>query len=424
MRLSKDIIKVIQDKDLEFDSISHELLVRTGYVDQVASGIYTWLTPGLRVIEKIEKIIREELDALGSLEIAMPSLHPASLWQQSGRWDSVDVLYKLKSRYGDKDYVLGASHEEIVTPLATKYIKSYRDLPLSLYQIGTKYRDEARAKSGVLRGMEFRMKDMYSFHDSQEDLDRYYQKVKEAYLQIFRRIGLDDVKVTEASGGDFSKKHSHEFTVLTPAGEVEIVYCESCSFAQNHEVVSKALESCPDCGDSVKTGKAIEIANIFDLGTSFSKNFELTYTNDKGTNKPVYMGCYGIGITRLVGAVVELHNDDEGIAWPESVAPYHVHLANLTAKTTPFGDLVYRTLQAEGITVLYDDREQVSPGEKIDSIRSDGTPAAPDRVGAQWGYDRAQRTQWRTYPQATLARRSYKAKRIFLELIWGFVYLR
>lgn len=365
MRLSKDIIKTIQDKDIEYDSVSNELLVRAGYVDQVASGIFTWLTPGLRVLEKVEQIVHEELRELGAVEISMPNLHPDELWTQTGRWDSVDVLYKLKSRHGEKEYALGASHEEIVTPLAAKYINSYKDLPLSLYQIGTKYRDEARAKSGVLRGREFRMKDMYSFHTSQEDLDAYYEKVKAVYLKIFERMELRDVKVTEASGGDFSKKHSHEFNVLTPAGEVDLIYCESCPFAQNEEVANTGLEKCPDCGDKVARSKAIEIANIFDLGTQFSDAFELTHIDISGRRSPVFMGCYGIGTTRLVGALVELSYDDNGIIWPEPIAPFHVHLANLTEKTASFGDLVYRTLQSEGITVLYDDRASVSAGEKL-----------------------------------------------------------
>ena len=203
MKFTQTYINSIKADAKDYDSISHAMLVQAGFIDQVASGVYTFLPPGQRVLRKIENVVRQEMNAIGAEEILMPTLHPKALWEQSNRWGNVDVLYTLKSRHGP-EYALSASAEEVVTPLAKKYIASYKDLPLALYQISQKFRDEARAKSGILRGREFRMKDLYSFHASQEDLNQFYQKVSQAYLKVFQRCGLDDVKITEASGGDFS----------------------------------------------------------------------------------------------------------------------------------------------------------------------------------------------------------------------------
>ena len=374
MRISQNYIKSIKDTAREFESVNHELLTRAGFIDQVASGIFTILPAGDRVLKKIEAIIRNEMNEIGALEIRMPSLHPKSLWEQTERWNSVDILFKVNSRHS-YEYALGASHEEIVTPLAKKYIKSYRDLPLALYQIGTKFRDEPRPKSGILRGREFGMKDLYSFHAHQQDLDAYYQKVSDAYIKIFQTCGFTDIKITEASGGDFSKKHSHEFNVLTPAGEVNLVYCGACSFAQNEEVIQGNLKKCPLCGSSdVKTDKAVEIGNIFDLHTRFSNSFKLTYVDKNGENRPIVMGCYGIGITRLLGAIVEVYHKDDLIQWPLSVTPFHAQLINLSKHDSSYADLIYRTLKAEGFDILYDDREDVSAGEKFMTSELIGSP--------------------------------------------------
>jgi len=374
MKISQGYIKTIKDAAKEFDSKSHELLVRAGFIDQVASGIYALLPPGDRVLRKIEDIIRQGMRSVGAEEVRLPSLQPKKLWETTDRWNHVDILFKVASQHG-QEYALGPTHEEIITPLAQKYIESYRDLPLALYQIGTKFRDEARAKSGILRGREFGMKDMYSFHADQKDLVAYYKKVTHAYTKIFKQCGFADVKITEASGGDFTKKHSHEFNVITPAGEVDLVYCDKCDFTQNDELINKELKKCPSCGSSgIQKNKAIEIGNIFDLHTKFSDSFKLTYTDDKGVNQPVIMGCYGIGTTRLLGAVVEVHHDDKGIIWPESITPFHAHLVNLVKDDTAYADLVYRTLTSEGLDIIYDDRLDCSAGEKFATADLIGAP--------------------------------------------------
>ncbi len=294
-------------KNVPGDAVTanHKYLLQAGYIDQLSAGIFTWLPLGLRVLRNVERVIREEMNAIGGQEVGMPALIQKTNWTQTGRWENVDVLFKTKSQT-DKEYGLGFSHEEVVTPLAAQFIHSYRDLPLFIYQIQTKFRDELRAKSGILRGREFGMKDLYSFHVSEADLHSYYETVKAAYMKIFARLGLHRVKIAEASGGSFTKKNSHEFNVLTPAGEVDLLYCQNCSFAHNAEITDKkAGETCPKCKKGTLTsGKAIEVGNIFDLGPKFARDFNVSFTDTEGNKKTAVMGCYGIGTTRLVGTIV------------------------------------------------------------------------------------------------------------------------
>lgn len=364
----------------DVESINARLLIQAGFVDQVMAGVYSWLPLGLRVLRNVERIVREEMGALGGQEVLLPSLHPKTNWEQTGRWNSVDVLYKVKDS-SEREFALGPTHEEIVTPLAKKYIQSYRDLPRFLFQIQTKFRDEPRAKSGVLRGREFGMKDLYSFHRDEKDLHEFYPKAIDGYKKLFSRCGLD-VVVTEAAGGAFTKKHSHEFHVLTPAGEDRLLICEdrTCGFAQNAEIsIAKAGENCPICGrGKVLAEKGIEAGNIFDLGTKFSEAFDLKYLDENGEQKLVYMGCYGIGTTRLVGSIVEAHHDEHGMIWPESVAPYRVHLVLIARGEQPevrgAADDLYRKLQAMGVEVLYDDRPDVSAGAKLADADLIGCP--------------------------------------------------
>lgn len=362
----------------QFESISHELLIKGGYINQVSSGIYSYLPLGKRVLTNIEKIIRQELNLIGAQEIMMPLLHPKNLWQKTDRWNTVEILFKTKSRF-DQEYCLAPTHEEVVTPLAKEYIKSYRDLPLALYHITEKFRDEPRPKSGILRGKEFGMKDLYSFHASKEDFASYYQTVIKAYLKIFQRLGFPQVKITEASGGSFTKKFSHEFNVITPAGEVDLIYCSSCSFAQNKEITQlKIGDECPECKqDKLKNDKAIEIGNIFDLGTKFCEHFDFKYVNQNGQSDYPIMGCYGIGTSRLLGTIVEFCNDEKGIIWPESVTPFQVHLIGLDLKDEQTRYKCYncynRLLKA-GIDVLFDDREDVTAGEKFADADLIGIP--------------------------------------------------
>jgi len=366
--LYSKIFSKTQKETKKYEAKNHELLVKAGFIDQVAAGIYTILPLGKRVLTKIENIIRNEMEKIGALEIEMPLLHPKILWEKTKRWQSVDVLFKTKSQYG-QEYCLAPTHEETVTPLVKKFLKSGKDLPIALFHITKKFRDEPRPKSGILRGREFGMKDLYSFHKDKDDLRKYYQKVIDAYLNIFRRCGLTNIKITEASGGSFTKKFSHEFNVLTEAGELDLIYCSSCQFAQNQEIaVKKEGDRCPKCQALLKKGKAIEVGNIFDLEDRFSKPFDLKFKDDKGKEHYVIMGCYGIGTTRLMGAIVEVSHDENGIIWPKEVAPYILHLVGLNLDDYDVKKRCYnyyQRLKEEGVEILFDDRENVSSGEKL-----------------------------------------------------------
>ncbi len=360
-----------------YESINATLLIKAGYIDQLAAGIYTLLPLGLKVLKKIENIIREEMNKIGAIEILMPLLHPKSNWETTNRWQTVEVLFKTTSQYG-QDYGLAPTHEEIITPLVKKFLKSEKDLPLAIYHISTKFRDEPRPKSGILRGREFGMKDLYSFHLNKEDLEKYYKKVIDAYLKIFNRCGLTDIKITEASGGSFTKKYSHEFNVITPAGEVDLIYCSKCTFAQNQEISQlKENDQCPKCKNKLKNDKAIEVGNIFDLGTRFSEDFDLCINDKSGKKIFLTMGCYGIGTTRLIGAIVEIYHDANGIIWSESISPFKFHLIGLDLNDNEVykkANKLYERLINNNIEVLFDDRQDVSPGEKFKDADLIGIP--------------------------------------------------
>jgi len=370
MLQSKLFYKTTKEISGEEKSINAQLLVRAGFVDKLMAGVYTYLPLGLRVLEKIKDIIREEMNAIGGQEILMPALTPKENWAQTGRWNAIDVLFKLKGA-GEREYALGSTHEEIVTPLVKKIVNSYKDLPLYVYQIQDKFRDEPRAKSGLLRGREFSMKDLYSFHKDEADLDSYYETVKQSYLKIFNRCGLEAI-VAEASGGTFSK-YSHEFQVLTENGEDTIYYCKKCFYAQNKEVSEyREGDRCPKCSGEIKEGKAIEVGNIFKLKTKFSEAFDLSFIDRDGKKKLAVMGCYGIGPSRVMGAIVEVRHDDKGIIWPDKVAPCGIHLIAIFGKDKATNKKIqkkslelHESLQKEGFDVLYDDREDASAGVKL-----------------------------------------------------------
>ncbi len=368
--------KTLRQPPKEADTINHKLLTQAGFVDQLMAGVYSYLPLGLRVLRRIENIVREEMDQIGGQEVLMPILHPGEIWKVTGGWDKIDILFKIKSRTG-KDYALGQSEEEVVTPLVMSRVNTYKDLPLSVYQIHWKYRDELRAKSGILRGREFFMKDMYSFHESQEDFLKYYEVVKKAYLKIYEKMGLT-AKVTEASGGSFSEKISYEFMVLTDAGEDEIIYCPSCDFCINTEIADvKVGDSCHRCGKAnLEKAKASEVGNVFDLGQKYGKDFDLGFLDKDGKKQFPFMGCYGLGISRVMGVLVEKFHDERGIIWPEAVAPFQVHLVGLDLddqKIKAEAEKVYKLLQAEGIEVLFDDRE-ASAGAKFADADLIGIP--------------------------------------------------
>ncbi len=367
MRQSQLFTRARHESPADEVSKNAQLLIRAGFVHKEMAGVYSYLPLGLRVLTKIENIIRQEMDAIGGQEIRMATLHPSELWKQTGGWDAVDVLFKIESRT-EKQYALGQSEEEIVTPIAQEYIPSYKDLPVAIYQIGQKYRDELRAKSGVMRGREFGMKDMYSFHESQADFDRFYEIVKASYLKAFARCGLM-AKVTEASGGAFSEKLSYEFMALTEAGEDDILYCEACTHCANVEVAKEHEgDTCPKCGKrTLQKARAAEVGNVFDLGQKYPKAFGFTYKDKEGGTQTPVMGCYGFGTSRLVGTIVETFADERGMVWPASVAPFALHLVSLGKgddEVSATADALYAELTEAGVEVLYDDRG-MSVGQKF-----------------------------------------------------------
>jgi len=353
------------------ESINHKLLVRGGFIDQLMAGSWTLLPLGFRVVQKINNIIREELDKTGAQELLMPLLHPKEIWNETGRWDSAkDVMYQFEKE--KKEYALSFTHEEIVVDLIRKHQVSPKDFPIKIYHFSTKFRHELRAKSGILRGREFLMKDLYSAHTTEEDMLKYYQEVIEAYKKIFKRLSLD-VKVVEASGGVFTNKHSHEFQVLTPVGEDTIYYCDLCDFAQNDEIAKeKEGDKCPNCKKgTIKVSKAIEVGNIFPLGTIYSEKMGALYSDSNGAKHPLWLASYGIGPTRLLGTLVEIYNDDKGIIWPKNVAPYQVYLISLQKDKE--AEEIYGKLEDAAIEVLYDDRD-VAPGQKFADADLIGIP--------------------------------------------------
>lgn len=375
MRLSQSFAKPLRQAPADATTVNHALLVQAGFVDQLMAGVYSYLPLGLRVLRNIEEIVRQEMNNIGGQELLMPVLHPKENWQKTGGWDSIDVLFKLTSR-ADREYALGQSEEEVVTPLVLPHIESYKDLPVAVYQIHWKFRDELRSKSGILRGREFLMKDMYSFHTDQKDFDRFYEQSKRAYLRVYERLGLT-AKVTEASGGDFTEKVSYEFMVLTDAGEDDILFCEKCDFCVNVEIAKeKEGATCPRCGKGkLEQARASEVGNVFDLGQKYTKDFKLAFTGEDGKKENPIMGCYGLGISRLMGVIVEKFHDDNGIIWPESVAPYAAHLLNLGGDddVKSAAEKLYDELQAAGVEVLYDDREE-SAGVKFADADLIGIP--------------------------------------------------
>ncbi len=374
MRVSKLAFQPTKNPPADADAKNHQLLVQAGYVRQLMAGVYTYTPLGLKVLNNIRQIIRQEMNQVGGQEILMPMLHPKKNWQQSGGWDKIDVLFKLKSRTG-RPYALGQSHEEVITPLVKEIIQSYRDLPLALYQIHWKFRDELRSKSGILRGREFEMKDMYSWHETQQDFEQFYDQVKRSYISAFQQVGLT-AKVTEASGGSFSDKISYEFMVLTDAGEDDIYYCPNCDYCVNQEIAQqKAGQTCPNCEEeTLKAAKAAEVGNVFDLGQKYCRDFDLTFMDQDGQHHHPIMGCYGWGTTRTMGVIVEKYNDEHGIIWPRSVAPFDIYFINI-GKDPSQATQVYQQLQALGYSVLWDDRSDETPGSKFMQADLLGIPA-------------------------------------------------
>lgn len=381
MKYSSLFAKSHKEAPHEAESANARYLLQAGFIDQLMAGVYSYLPLGLRTLQNIQAIIREEMNAIGGQEVLLPALQPKEPWEVTGRWENPgpEIMFQFKGA-GDRDFGLGWTHEEIIAPLIQEYVKSYKDLPVSVYQIQDKFRNELRAKSGILRGREFNMKDLYSFHADIEDMDRYYEEVKAAYGRVFERCGVRAL-VTEAGGGDFSPL-SHEFQMPTEAGEDVIFVNQAGDYAWNKEIVPDLKDGgeAPDGSGPVKETKAIEVGNIFKLGTKFTEPIGFTYTDPKGKKQPVYMCSYGIGPSRLLGAIVEAHHDDRGMKWPLAVAPFAVHIVHLKSKDKDAdarikrsAGEIYDALEDDGIAVIWDDTD-ASPGEKLGNADLFGMP--------------------------------------------------
>lgn len=358
-------------KEVPSDEVSRnaELLIRGGFIHKEMAGVYSYLTLGLRVLNKIENIIREEMNAIGGQEIIMTTLQKKEIWEKVGRWDDnvVDVWFKTKLKDG-VDLGLGFTHDEQLVNLLTEYVQSYKDLPLYVYQIQTKFRNELRSKSGIMRGREFVMKDLYSFTRNQEDLDKFYEEVKKSYMKVFERCGIGHrTYITFASGGTFSQ-YSHEFQTISEAGEDTIYLEENKNIALNEEIINEdVLKELGIEKKNLVAKKSIEVGNIFKQSTKFTDPFDLRFQDENGERQSIFMGGYGIGVTRLMGTIVEVLSDEKGIIWPEEVAPFRVHLLALGESSSVLekAEEIYRTLLEKNIEVLFDDRSGISPGEKF-----------------------------------------------------------
>ena len=373
MRQSQLFSKTRKEAPKDAESVNHKLLVRGGFIDQLMAGSWTLLPLGWRVVTKINQIIREEMNNVGGQEMLMPLLHPKSIWGETGRWGSSEenplgakeIMYQFQDSRG-KEYALSFTHEEIVMDLLRKNITSYADLPVYVYHFSTKFRNEPRAKSGILRGREFMMKDAYSAHTSEKDLMDYYEKMKIAYAKIFKRLGFK-IRITEASGGVFTTNHTHEFQVVALTGEDTIYICDKCEWGLNQEIFKgKEGDSCPSCKKGkIQKAKSIEVGNIFPLGTWYAERMRVYYTDKDGKKKPVWFGSYGIGPTRVMGTLVEVSHDEKGIIWNKIISPFDVHLVELKTENLKLKtEEIYNKLRGAGIDVLWDDRE-VPAGEKF-----------------------------------------------------------
>lgn len=365
MKYSEVFPKTKREAPKDAATANHKYLVRAGFVDQLLAGSWTLLPLGWRVATKIENIIREELNAIGCQEMLLPLMHPKEIWNETGRWDSCEeVMYKLKDSR-EKDFVLSFTAEEIMMDVIRKNIQSYKDLPIKIYQFSTKFRNEARPTGGVLRGREFLMKDLYSAHATEEDLKEFYEKVSDAYIRIFERIGFE-VYTTEAAGGVFTSGHTREFQVVTDVGEDTIYVRPGTRMAINKEVFEGK-----DSEYEVK--RSVEVGNIFPFGNEkYAEMMNGAFTDKDGAKKLVYFASYGIGITRLMGTAVEVWHDDKGIIWPKCIAPFQVHLIDI--KSPEKGAEIYEKLQKAGIEVLWDETDR-GAGEKFADADLIGIPA-------------------------------------------------
>jgi len=379
MRYSQIIGKTKKDAPKDEESISAQLLLRGGFIHKEIAGVYTYLPLGLRVLNKIVQIIREEMEAIDGQEMSLTALQNPEVWKKTGRYDDgvVDIWFKTKFKNGTET-CLAITHEEPLTNLMVQQINSYKDLPLYAFQFQTKFRNEMRAKGGLLRVREFLMKDLYSFDKTKEDHEKYYERAKQAYIKIWERLGIgDETYITFASGGSFSK-FSHEFQTVCETGEDTIYLDKKKKIAINKEVYNdEVLAELEIDKNNLEEVRAIEVGNIFPLGTKFSDALGLSYTDEDGEKKPVIMGSYGIGPGRVLATIVELRNDEKGIVWPENISPYKVMLVGLNLENEEVkkqAEELYEKLISLGIEVLYDDRKDVTAGQKFADCDLVGIP--------------------------------------------------
>ncbi len=372
MYQSKLFTKTRKEAPADEVSKNAQLLIRAGFVYKEMAGVYAYLPLGFRVVEKIKNIVREEMNNIESSELIMTALQRKSVWEQTTRWsdDVVDVWFKTKLK-DETEVGLGWSHEEPIVEMLKQYVQSYKDLPISVYQFQTKLRNELRAKSGIMRGREFVMKDMYSFHANKEDLENYYKKTIEAYKRAYDRFGIgSDTYVTFASGGAFTK-FSHEFQTVCEAGEDVIYLHREKNIAINEEVIDSAVEELGISREELEKVKTAEVGNIFNFGTQKTDEMELYFKDSEGSKQSLYIGSYGIGITRVMGVIVEKFSDEKGIVWPEAIAPFKVHIISLGKNEE--AEELYKKLTSQGIEVLLDDRD-VSAGVKLGDSDLIGIP--------------------------------------------------
>jgi len=345
----------------------HKIAIKGGYIYQTFQGGYTLTPLGWRVIKNIEEIIRQEMNAIDGQEILMPVVGGADLWRRTGRYDVIDCLVKFRGRNGT-DYVINPTHEEIVVDFVKSVLETYRQMPFMVYQIQGKFRDELRARAGLVRTREFIMKDAYSFHETWQDLQKYYERCWDAYNKLFRRCGLKNFVVVESSTGDMGGKIAHEFQLINEMGEDTIFICDECGYKCNKELVNNDTAICPKCGAKMRIVRGIEIGNIFQLGTFYSDSMDLTYMASDGTQKRPIMGCYGIGVGRAMAAILEESSDENGPVWNMETAPFAVHVIGIGTKDNNYAlDLaqaIHDELVESGIETILDNRD-IRAGEKF-----------------------------------------------------------
>ena len=384
MLFSKLLLPTLKDAPQEAEVISHKLMLRAGMVRKVASGIYTWLPLGLKVLRKIENIVREEMDNSGAQEVLMPMVQPKELWNETNRWEKMGPeLLRIQDRH-ERDFCLGPTHEEVITDLIRNNVKSYKELPLNIYQIQTKFRDEVRPRYGVMRGREFLMKDSYSFNIDEACLEETYLAMRDTYKKVLERMGLE-YKIVSADSGAIGGDASEEFHVLAETGEDTIAVSNSSEYAINTELLLKEGEDIsslegkpsPDGEGIIEIKKGIEVGHIFQLGKVYAEDMKANVLNNEGKASTLYMGCYGIGVSRLVAATIEQNNDDKGIIWPQSVAPFDINIIAIgfqkDEKIAKASNSLYKELTNMGYDVLLDDRKD-GYGTKIKDSELIGIP--------------------------------------------------